>query len=84
MPSDISARRPAAFSRGPAAGPDDEQTADALLDDLGRRMLKRRVDALKSLPTFPESVVRINQIITQDGPKESLRKIAEAIETDPV
>jgi putative nucleotidyltransferase with HDIG domain len=61
-----------------------EATADALIDELGRRMLKRRVDALKSLPTFPESVIRINQIITQDGPKESLRKIADAIETDPV
>ncbi len=62
----------------------EEPSADALLDELGRRMLKRRVDALKSLPTFPESVVRINQIITQDGPKDSLRKIADAIETDPV
>ena len=61
-----------------------EETAETLLDELGRRMLKRRVDALKSLPTFPESVIRINQIITQDGPKDSLRKIGDAIETDPV
>jgi len=61
-----------------------EAQADALLDELGRRMLKRRVDALKNLPTFPESVVRINQIITQIGPKESVRMIADAIETDPV
>lgn len=74
----------ALFSRASSTPDATRDQADALLDDLGRRMLKRRVDALKSLPTFPESVVRINQIITQDGPTDSLHKIAQAIETDPV
>lgn len=66
------------------APPVVELTADALLDDLGRRMLKRRVDALKSLPTFPESIVRINNLLAEDGPADSLQKIATLIETDPV
>ena len=62
----------------------DEPTEEALLDDIGRRMLKRRVDALKSLPTFPESVLRLNRLLSEDGAKESLQKIAGVIETDPV
>ena len=59
-------------------------TEDQLIDDIGRRMLKRRVDALKSLPTFPDSVLRLNKLLSEDGAKESLQKIASAIETDPV
>lgn len=62
----------------------EDLEADRILDKMGRRMLKRRVDALKSLPTFPESVIRINQLIAQDDPDESFASIARVIETDPV
>jgi HD-like signal output (HDOD) protein len=64
----------------------DVETPDSqrLLDDLGRRLLKRRVDALKNLPTFPESILRINELITRDDPMDSMERIAQVIETDPV
>lgn len=55
-----------------------------LLDDLGRRMLRRRVDALKSLPTFPESIVRISGVLADDAGGASFGRIAALIETDPV
>ncbi len=63
-----------------------QETPDSqrLLDDLGRRLLKRRVDALKSLPTFPESILRINELLTRDDPADSMERIAQVIETDPV
>ena len=55
-----------------------------LLDQIGRRMLKRRVDALKSLPTFPESILRINEVLMYGEADQSLLQIARAIEADPV
>lgn len=64
--------------------PPDEPEAQRLLDDIGRRMLKRRVDALKSLPTFPESILRINELIGGEDPEESFTRIARVIEIDPV
>ena len=63
---------------------EDPPEARALLDELGRRMLKRRVDALKSLPTFPQSILRINQVLSAEAPDESFREIVAIIETDPV
>ncbi len=58
--------------------------SERLLDNIGRRMLKRRVDALKSLPTFPESIVRINEVIVDGEADESFSKIAAVVETDPI
>ena len=56
---------------------------DAFLDHIGRRMLKRQVDALKSLPAFPESVLRINAMLAEGESAISFRAIAGVIETDP-
>lgn len=64
--------------------PPEDPEAQRLLDEIGRRMLKRRVDALKSLPSFPESILRINELIAGDDPEESFVRIAGVIETDPV
>ncbi|MCA9537579.1 MAG: HDOD domain-containing protein [Myxococcales bacterium] len=64
----------------PAETPESQR----LLDNIGRRMLKRRVDALKSLPTFPESILRITQVINEEGTQASFKRIAAVIETDPV
>jgi HD-like signal output (HDOD) protein len=58
--------------------------SERLLDELGRRTLRRRVDALKSLPTFPESILRINALIGGEDPGDSFQKIAAVIESDPV
>ncbi len=55
-----------------------------LLDQIGRRMLRRRVDALKSLPTFPESIIRISGVLQDDADGASFGRIAALIETDPV
>ncbi len=60
-----------------------EDPSDRLLGNIERRMLKRRVDALKSLPTFPESINRINTILREDT-QANFVKIAETIETDPI
>lgn len=73
---DVPAQRP--------AQPAEDPEAERLLDEIGRRMLKRRVDALKSLPTFPESILRINELITAEDPQDSFERIAAVIETDPV
>ena len=67
-----------------ATDPPPVDPADRLLDNLGRRMLKRRIDALKSLPTFPKSIVRINEALVGDGTDESFERIARIIETDPI
>lgn len=77
---------PSAGLRAGASLPDppEDEASRALLDDLGRRMLKRRVDALRSLPTFPESILRINELIADDEPRDSFHRIAQLIETDPV
>ena len=64
----------------------NEETAESseILDQIGRRMLKRRVDALKNLPTFPESILRINQMMMGKTATQSLEQIARVIEVDPV
>jgi len=62
----------------------DNPEAQQIIDDIGRRMLKRRVDALKNLPTFPESILRINQVIVGDAEEASFERVAPVIETDPV
>ena len=62
----------------------DNPEAQRILDDIGRRMLKRRVDALKNLPTFPESILRINHVIVSDAEEASFERVAPVIETDPV
>ena len=67
---------------GPAVTDDDD--SDRLFDHMGRRMLKRQVDALKSLPTFPESILRINELLSSEDPQDSFRSIAAIIEVDPV
>ena len=64
--------------------PTETPESQQLLDAIGRRMLRRRVDALKSLPTFPESVIRINQILAAEDTDESFERIAAVIEIDPV
>jgi len=55
-----------------------------ILDQIGRRMLKRRVDSLKNLPTFPESITRINAVLLGENSDRSMEQIARAIEVDPV
>ena len=62
----------------------DTPESAAILDQIGRRMLKRQVDALKSLPTFPESIMRINSVLLEDNSNQSMEQIARAIEVDPV
>ncbi|MGC6419024.1 MAG: HDOD domain-containing protein [Bradymonadia bacterium] len=62
----------------------DSDESVAILDNIGRRMLKRQVDALKSLPTFPESIMRINSVLLEDNSHRSMEQIARAIEVDPV
>lgn len=57
---------------------------ERLLGNIERRMLKRRVDALKSLPTFPASIVRINEMLVDQESDESFSKIAAVVETDPI
>ena len=66
-----------------ATCPENKESAQ-ILDQIGRRMLKRRVDALKSLPTFPESILRINEVLMYGEADRSLHQIARAIEADPV
>jgi len=77
----MSRRRYIEEEEGASAGGD---SSARLLDNIGRRMLKRRVDALKSLPTFPESVGRINELLGEGEAEESFGKIAAMLETDPV
>ena len=55
-----------------------------LLDRIGRRMLKRRVDLLKNLPTFPQSILRMNAMLMSASDDRSFAQIAKTIETDPV
>lgn len=64
--------------------PEENAASRAILDQIGRRMLKRRVDALKSLPSFPESILRINEMMFSDHSSKSLPEIAQVIEADPV
>ncbi len=66
--------------------PPAEETPESQqqLDAIGRRMLRRRVDALKSLPTFPESIVRINQVLSSEDGDESFERIAAVLDMDPV
>lgn len=71
----------------PADGGDpvgESPESQRILDDIGRRMLKRRVDALRSLPTFPRSVLRIGAALAEDADGASFARIAALIETDPV
>ena len=63
-------------------GPTPESTI--LLDQIGRRMLKRRVDSLKNHFTFPESITRINSVLLSEHSDKSMEQIARAIEVDPV
>ena len=51
---------------------------------LERRLLKRQVDALKTLPSFPESVLRINHEILYNSDDKNFDEIARLIELDPV
>jgi HD-like signal output (HDOD) protein len=62
----------------------ENDASKQILDQIGRRMLKRRVDALKNLPTFPESILRMNEMMLSDRSSQSFAQIAEAIEVDPV
>jgi len=66
------------------APPEASDPSARLIDNIGRRMLKRRVDALKSLPTFPQSIVRINEVLVGEGTDAPFAKIAAVIETDPI
>ena len=52
--------------------------------DLGRRLLKRQVDVLKTLPSFPDSVLRINHEILYNSDDKNFDEIARLIEQDPV
>ena len=56
----------------------------ALLDGIGKRLLRRQVDALRSLPSFPDSVLRINQEILYNSDDKNFDEIARLIEQDPV
>lgn len=67
-----------------AGGAGETPESQRILDALGRRMLKRRVDALKSLPTFPQSIVRISVALGEGDDGASFKRIAALIETDPV
>ena len=51
---------------------------------MGRRLLKRQVDALKTLPSFPDSVLRINHEILYNSDNKNFDEIARLIEQDPV
>ncbi len=59
----------------------DEETPPT---GLGRRLLKRQVDALKTLPSFPDSVLRINHEILYNSDDKNFDEIARLIEQDPV
>lgn len=60
------------------------ESEDQLLDRLGRRMLKRQIDALKSLPSFPRSILRIQALVASEGvPDAAFEEIAGIIEADP-
>lgn len=60
---------------------ESENTAFSLIE---RRLLKRQVDALKTLPSFPESVLRINHEILYNSDDKNFAEIARLIELDPV
>lgn len=60
---------------------ESEHTAFSLIE---RRLLKRQVDALKTLPSFPESVLRINHEILYNSDDKNFAEIARLIELDPV
>ena len=64
--------------------PSSSLDADAVFIRLEKRLLKRQVDALRSLPTFPESVLRLNHEILFQSDNRSFSEIARLIETDPV
>ena len=49
----------------------------AILDQIGIRMLKRRVDALKALPTFPESILRLTPCCCATAPTYPWSKLPE-------
>ncbi|MFN3201861.1 MAG: HDOD domain-containing protein [Bradymonadia bacterium] len=61
-----------------------EETGGALLDRMGRRLLKRQIEALKSLPSFPRSVLKIQSLVASEGvPETAFKEIAAIIESDP-
>ncbi|MEE2789054.1 MAG: HDOD domain-containing protein [Myxococcota bacterium] len=66
------------------AMPEETEASKRVMERIGKRMLKRRVDALKSLPTFPESIMRINEVLLRGDGHQSLEQIARVIEADPV
>ena len=70
--------------RHPLTIPSSSPDADAVFIRLEKRLLKRQVDALRSLPTFPESVLRLNHEILFQSDNRSFSEIARLIETDPV
>ena len=63
---------------------EENEASQQILDQIGRRMLKRRVDALKNLPTFPESILRMNAMLLSEHSDQSFAQVARAIEADPV
>lgn len=60
------------------------ESEDQIFGGLERRLLKRQVDALKTLPSFPDSVLRINHEILYNSDDKNFDEIARLIELDPV
>lgn len=55
-----------------------------LPDHVERRLLRRQIEALKSLPSFPRSVLRIQAMVAAEGvPEAAFSEIAAIIEADP-